>query len=213
MFVIGAMRVLLRVCIDYIICPHRVLPNQPRIPNKVGYKSKRHRSCPTRRERRGRDWPFDKPRKSALLSWSVRLWSHGDLLSIVVRGLLFISIASGLQLLRMCCGYLLAVISILVCGAPAGIARVAIVGSSSIAWVAWVGGFASCIATCVACRAAGVAVKSTMFWAVVDAFLLMNNVGLLIRLMIVWKRCECTKGNLSPLSYCIRFFDLICYFF
>jgi len=184
------MWVLLRVYVNHIMCPHRILPNLPRFPQKAGNKSTRHRLCPTRRERRRRECLVHNSRKSACSSWRVRFRHCGDLVSIVLRGLLFVSIVSGLQLLCICCGYFLAMIAMSVCWAPAGIARAVRVGSSSIAWVAWAGGFASGIAVRVACRVTGVALESTMFWAIVDAFLLMNVTGVLIRLMIVWKRCE-----------------------
>jgi len=66
LFVIGLILVLLRLFIDHIICPHQGLPNLPKNPKKLGYKSKRHSSCSRRSWRRkGKNWPCHNPRKSA----------------------------------------------------------------------------------------------------------------------------------------------------
>ena len=67
LFVAGAIRALYQVYIDFYIQPTFSLPNSPKVPEKVGYKSKRHIYYPTRRMRRG--YLCASSRDSAHSSW------------------------------------------------------------------------------------------------------------------------------------------------
>ena len=67
LFVAGAIRALYRVYIGFYIQATFSLSNSPKVPEKVGYKSKRHRDCPMRRRRRG--YLCASSRDSAHLSW------------------------------------------------------------------------------------------------------------------------------------------------
>ena len=111
LFVAGTIRALYQVYINFYIQPTFLLPNLPKFPEKVGYKSKRHRDCPTRRRRRG--YLCASSRDSAHSSWRARRVSPWDLLSNVVHGLLTLPFVSQLQILRMSCGYFLAAVALL----------------------------------------------------------------------------------------------------
>ena len=78
----------------------RLFPNVPRQPSKIGYKSKRHRDCPTRRMRR--KYSYSRDTKSIETSWIKPRPKYNPLPSMLF-GLPAICIVSHLHVVNICC--------------------------------------------------------------------------------------------------------------